>query len=316
MAHEIEERNGRHSIAYAGEEPWHGLGKRVPADLTPDQMLEAADLNWSVAKVPVYADVDDDVVEIPGRCALVRDVDRTVLDVVSNDWNPVQNSEAFEFFNDFIAAGDMEMHTAGSLKGGTVVWALARVMDSFEVFGGDRVDAYLLFTNYHKYGFSTDVRFTPIRVVCNNTLTLSLGQRVERMVKYSHRRQFDADRVKETLGVTRDALTRYRETATFLGSHRYDSGSLSEYFERLFPSQTEGRASRNAERAELIVGSQPGHEYAEGTWWSAFNAVTYMVDHELGRTRETALYSSWYGVNRELKNRALEMAVDYAGMST
>ena len=196
MAHMIETVNGKAQMAYAGETPWHGLGTKVSADLSPEQMLEAAGLDWSVEKIPAYAKIAGKQVAI-GQSALVRSMDDKILDVVSDDWNPVQNAEAFEFFNEFVAAGDMEMHTAGSLKDGQIVWGLAKVKESFELFKGDKIDSYLLFSNFHKYGFSTDVRFTPIRVVCNNTLTLSLNSKVERMVKISHRKVFDPSNVKE-----------------------------------------------------------------------------------------------------------------------
>ena len=151
MAHMIEEINGKAQMAYAGDVPWHGLGTKVPNDLTPIQMLDAAGLDWTVEKIPAYAKVGGRDVEI-GQSALVRSMDNSILDVVSNDWNPVQNYEAFEFFNDFIAAGDMEMHTAGSLQDGKIVWGLAKVKESFDLFKGDQIDSYLLFSNFHKYG--------------------------------------------------------------------------------------------------------------------------------------------------------------------
>ena len=76
-----------------------------------------------------------------------------------------------------------------------MVWALAKVKDSFELFGGDKVDSYLLFSNPHQYGKSIDVRFTPIRVVCNNTLSMSLGMEADKSVRVGHRVEFDADAV-------------------------------------------------------------------------------------------------------------------------
>lgn len=312
MAHEIEMVNGVASMAYAGDVPWHGLGKSVPADLTPVQMLDAAGLNWDVYKTPAFAIINDETVGT-GMAALVRNSDSKILDMVSDDWNPVQNLEAFEFFNDFIAAGDMQMHTAGSLKGGQIVWALAKVNESFELFKGDQIDSYLLFSNFHKYGFSTDVRFTPIRVVCNNTLTLSLNSAVERMVKINHRTQFKADNVKMMLGITSEKLAKYKEMAAYLGSKMYKNESLVEYFTRIFPStNTEKELSRNASRALSLVETQPGAEFAEGSWWSAFNTVTYMTDHIVGRSGDSRLSSAWYGQNRNLKTKALEMAVEYA----
>jgi phage/plasmid-like protein (TIGR03299 family) len=315
MAHNIEIVNNKVHMAYAGDVPWHGLGTKVPDDLTPNQMLEAAGLDWSVEKVPAYANIAGKNVPI-GQSALVRSMDNKVLDVVSNDWNPVQNEEAFDFFNEFVAAGDMEMHTAGSLKGGQIVWALAKIKESFELFKGDKIDSYLLFSNFHKYGFSTDVRFTPIRVVCNNTLTLSLNSQVERMAKISHRKVFDPSNVKDMLGIATDKLAKYKEMASFLGSKKAKEEDIVDYFCRIFPvtgsNDKKKELSRNAELAYNILHTQPGSEYAEGTWWQPFNAVTYITDHLAGRSADTRLASAWYGSNKNLKTKALELAIEMA----
>ncbi len=315
MAHMIEMVNGKAQMAYAGDVPWHGLGTKVPADLTPEQMLDAAGLNWSVTKVPAYATIAGEQVAI-GQSALVRSFDDKILDVVSDDWNPVQNQEAFEFFNDFVAAGDMEMHTAGSLRDGQIVWGLAKVKESFELFKGDQIDSYLLFSNFHKYGHSTDVRFTPIRVVCNNTLTLSLNSSVENMAKISHRKVFDADNVKLMLGIAHDKLAQYKEMASYLGSKRFNEESIVDYFTRIFPvtgcKDSKKEVSRNAALAVEVLDQQPGAEYAEGTWWQAFNTVTYMTDHMLGRNADNRLTSAWYGYNKGVKTKALELAVEMA----
>lgn len=313
MAHMVE------TMAYAGEVPWHGLGVRVPADLSPDQMLDKAGLDWTVEKVPAFAKVDGKSINV-GRSALIRSSDNAVLDIVGNDWNPVQNHDAFEFFNEYCQAGDMEMHTAGSLRSGQIVWALAKVKDSFELFKGDQVDSYLLFTNPHKFGQCIDVRFTPIRVVCNNTLTLSLEQKTTNSVKVNHRTVFDAASVKEQLGIATHKLQKYKEMAAFLGSKKYSNETIKEYFGRVFPvlvyNKEKGpqrkEISKSASRALEVVHTQPGAKYAEGTWWQAFNAVTYLTDHEIGRTADTRLQSAWFGANKNLKIKALETAVEYA----
>jgi phage/plasmid-like protein (TIGR03299 family) len=315
MAHNIEMIDGKAQMAYAGETPWHGLGTRVPEDLTPEQMLEAAGLNWEVEKVEAFAKINNKNVSV-GHSALVRKSDSKVFGVVSNDWNPVQNTEAFEFFNDFISEGEMEMHTAGSLADGQIVWALAKVKGGFSLFKGDEVESYLHFTNYHKYGFSTDVRFTPIRVVCNNTLTLSLNTNVERFVKITHRREFNGDNVKLMLGVAADKLAKYKEMAQFLGSKRYTNENIVEYFKRVFPvtgsSETKKEFSRNTSQALTTINTQPGAEFARGTWWQAFNTVTYMTDHMLGRNQASRLESAWYGYNKGVKTKALEAALEFA----
>jgi len=319
MAHLVE------TMAYAGETPWHGLGKPVPSDLSPAQMLDAAGLDWKVDKIPSFVDISGKKV-YTGKDALVRSTDGKILDVVSQDWNPMQNEEAFEFFNDFVHSGDMEMHTAGSLRNGQIVWALAKVKESFTVFNGDLVDSYLLFTLPHKFGQSIDVRFTPIRVVCNNTLTLSLNTKSDNMVKVSHRRAFDGDQVKQTLGIASDKLAKYKEMAMFLGSKKYKDETVKEYFSRIFPVNAYGRSknedtkqkkemSKSAELALEALYEQPGAKFAEGSWWQAFNAVTFLTDHVVGRTQEGRLTSAWYGPNKALKVKALETAVEMAEMA-
>ena len=320
MAHMIEEIDGVAQMAYAGTLPWHGLGKRVSNDLSPLQMLQAAGLDWGVHKVPLFADFNGKQIKT-GAEALVRDLDDKVLTIVTDTWNPCQNQDAFEFFNDFTAAGDMEMHTAGSLKGGQHVWALAKIKESFELFGGDKVDGYLLFSNPHQFGKSITVQFTPIRVVCNNTLTLSLGTKTEKMVKVNHRRVFDGDDVKETLGVAKDKLAKYKEMSAFLGKKLYTPAKLVEYFNQVFPKTSDKKNDKNkigvpqsraAELAMVAVDAQPGADFAKGSWWQAYNAVTYLTDHQLGRSTDTRLYSAWYGVNQAKKVQALNLAVKMA----
>jgi phage/plasmid-like protein (TIGR03299 family) len=209
------------------------------------------------------------------------------------------------------------MHTAGSLQDGKIVWGLAKVKESFDLFKGDQIDSYLLFSNFHKYGFSTDVRFTPIRVVCNNTLTLSLNSKVEQMAKISHRKEFNPDNVKGMLGIAHEKLAQYKGMASFLGSKQYTNENVVEYFTRIFPvtgsnQNKKKEVSKNAELAVDVLHNQPGSEYAAGSWWQAFNAVTYITDHLQGRDSDTRLRSSWYGSNKNLKTKALETAIEYA----
>ena len=307
------------TIAYAGEVPWHGLGTKVPADLSPAQMLDKAGLNWTVEKTPAFANIGGKDVSV-GWSALTRSSDNSILSVVSNDWNPVQNAEAFEFFDEYCRVGDMEMHTAGSLRDGQIVWGLAKVKDSFDLFKGDQVDSYLLFTNPHKFGQCIDVRFTPIRVVCNNTLTLSLSQKSDRVVKKNHRTEFNAAEVKQTLGIATEKLAKYKEMAAFLGSKRYTEETAKQYFNTVFPviayNKEKGpqrkELSKSATRALEVLDTQPGARFAEGSWWQAFNAVTYLTDHEIGRSQDTRLQSAWFGANKNLKIKALETAVEFA----
>ena len=303
------------TMAYAGEVPWHGLGTPVPSDLTPEQMLEKAGLNWEVEKVPAYANVNGEQVEV-GKSALVRTSDNRVLDVVGNDWNPLQNADAFDFFNDFVMAGDMDMHTAGSLLGGKRVWALAKVKDSFELFGGkDRVDNYLLFSNPHEYGMSIDIRMTPVRVVCNNTLTVSLRSASNNFAKVSHRTVFDAETVKETMGLAEIKLDKYQEAAEFIASKRFNEDTKVEYLERLFPVLGEAKRKKQSKGAKNvldILDTQPGAELGEGTFWQLYNGATFYVDHLMGRTDDNRMNSAWFGQGVKTKQKALDLAIEMA----
>lgn len=319
MSHEVEMINGQAQMAYAGEVPWHGLGTKVASDLAPSQIMQQAGLDWSVEKETMTT-ASGTVIE--GKKALVRSSDNKVLDVVGDNWNPVQNSEAFEFFSEYCLAGDMEMHTAGSLKGGQMVWALAKIKESFDILGGDQVDSYLLFSNPHKYGKAIDVRFTPIRVVCNNTLTLSLGQNVANSVSLNHRTAFNPESVKETLGIANEKFAKYKETAQFLASKKFSVESLVQYYNEVFPRTYQGKKevtvkdfsglTNNAQKAYSFLETQPGAEFGEGSWWSALNSVTYLTDHKMGRETDSRLTSAWFGANQSRKVKAVEKAVEYA----
>jgi phage/plasmid-like protein (TIGR03299 family) len=319
MSHEVEMVDGVAQMAYAGETPWHGLGTKVAPDLSPIQIMSKAGLDWSVEKETMTTASG---VEIEGKKALVRSSDNKVLDVVGDGWNPVQNETAFEFFSEYTLAGDMEMHTAGSLKGGQMVWALAKIKESFDILGGDQVDSYLLFSNPHKYGKAIDVRFTPIRVVCNNTLSMSLGEKVANSVTLNHRNEFNPAMVKEQMGIASEKFAKYKEMAEFLSTKRFSMDSLVQYYNEVFPRTYQGKKdvqvktfsdlSSNGQKAYSFLETQPGANYGEGSWWQALNSVTYLTDHKMGREVDSRLSSAWFGANQTRKIRAVEKAVEYA----
>ena len=338
MSHEIEIVNGQASMAYVGETPWHGLGVRLPDEVAPYQMMEAAGLDWAVEK---QALVTAEGAAVTEKEALVRTSDNKVLDIVGKNWNPVQNEEAFNFFNDFCATGGMSMHTAGSLKGGQVVWALAKVNDSFELFGGDKVESYLLFSNPHKFGQAIDVRFTPIRVVCNNTLTFALSQGGTASFRMPHVRAFNEDvmeAAQEALGLSAQTMADFKNKAQFLAQKKAKHSNVLEFISEVYqPSLLEEFRQEMKQKEEgklvgdivpikdrfnkypaLVVEAlerQPGAELksSKGTWWGALNAVTYVEDHLRESNDEgNNLHSAWFGAGANRKARALDLAVKYA----
>lgn len=343
MAHLVE------TMAYANEVPWHGLGVPVSNSLSPDEMMLAAGLDWQVAKAPLYMHtttpeeesvyilseivskfgdnpakaqnkiaqyLSETRVVYPSVRAVYRQTDNKILTHASDNWTPMQNKDAFAFFSDFVEMGDMEMETAGALDGGRMVWALAKISDGFSVGKNDQVKGYLLFSNPHKNGKAIDVRLTATRVVCNNTLTMDL-RGAKSYSKTSHHQQFDAQAVKQTLGIAKNMLSDLQDTCTFLSTKTFSEETLTEYFSRVFPHTATKKTpkkelSRMAIDAHEILYAQPGAELSEGTWWSAFNTVTYMTDHLMGRTADTRLHSAWYGINQTRKTKALNLALEYA----
>ena len=310
MSHELEMVAGEAQMAYVGETPWHNLGVRLEEGVSPREMQKAAGLDWTVEKQPMYL---GNGAEVPKKMALTRSTDGKVLDLVGKDWTPVQNSTAFDFFQEFCDAGSMTMHTAGSLFDGRRIWALAKVASDFTVFNEDRVEGYLLFSNPHMFGQCVDVRFTPIRVVCNNTLTMSLQGKATNFTKVNHRGEFDPYAVKEVLGLAQNTMDEYKQVAEFLGSKQIKDAEFKKFLGKVFGESTkDGKLRRNAQMAYDVFETQPGAEFARGSWWQALNAVTYITDHQLGRSSDARMNSVWFGYARKAKINAVKEAVSFA----
>lgn len=317
MAHRIE------TMAYAGATPWHGLGVPVDADIDVDDMLVRAGLDWSVDKVPLHIHRRGGEQAVPGHYALVRNSDDSVLSVVGSTYEPVQNRDALEFFREFCDAGDMTLETAGSLSGGRRVWALASIRDGFRLVGGDEVSGYLLLTNPHTRNEALVAQFTPVRVVCQNTLAMALRGGGSGVFRHRHMAAFDPERARQALGLARVQLAEFHEAATFLAGKRYDRDTVTRFFAATFepwradnddtPVTELARLPRVAQALDALE-TQPGADTraAAGTWWGAVNAVTFLADHRLGRSAATRLASAWYGEARQFKLRALARAIDLA----
>ena len=333
------------TMAYAGETPWHGLGVKVEDNLTPQEMLVAAELDWTVSKRHLFTHakpdvaVSDELIGVENYSVLVRDSDNKTFGPCGPRFIPSQNAEAFEFFKKFTDAGHMKMETAGSLKGGEQVWGLANVNKDFTLPGDDRVLGYLLVNVSHKWGKSNEIRFTPIRVVCNNTLTMALSDKNTAGFKMPHVRALDHEvfaSAETALGLAEDRMAEFKETAEFLSSSNFDRNSVVRYIADLFQPEllvaqqeieqmtdTRAIATRQSMVDEFkrvpsmvyqAIEEQPGANLksSKGTWWGAMNAVTFIVDHKWGHNRDAALHNAWFGNRASLKQKAMNLAVTYA----
>src|SRR5678815_4140764 len=173
MAHNLATINGRVAMAYDGETPWHKLGTRLPHLTDVATALDTANLNWTVNLEPMFL---ADGREVPNRKAVVRDVDASVLATVSAAYGPIQNSEAASILADVCADYGVTIESAGALGVGETVWMLARLpQGDMAPVPGDDVRGYFLLKWAHDASSALVGLPTPIRVVCQNTLSLATG---------------------------------------------------------------------------------------------------------------------------------------------
>lgn len=325
MSHEVE------SMFYVGETPWHGLGVQLESAPTTREAIVAAGLDWEVGQKELWTvqsnpDVFDSNLyadqKVPAL-ANYRTTDGRILGVVGPGTHPLQNRDAFAFFDPFLASGDAVLETAGSLRDGERIWALARInRDPSVVVPGDEVLKYLLLSNSHDGKVAVRVGFTPIRVVCANTLALAhgAGDAHKTLLKLHHTRK-----VKEAVVAARDAINladrtfeataeRYR----FLASRQIDRPSLELLVRRVL-SPAPGQELPGASKITLpkVVrlfeqgrGNQlPG---VAGTYWAAYNALTEYLAYGRGKDRSRRLDNLWFGSAANQNDRALTIALEMA----
>ncbi|KKL12668.1 hypothetical protein LCGC14_2533470 [marine sediment metagenome] len=316
--------------------PWHGIGVPVKSDLSPAQILKAAKLDWTVSKQKMVLQ-DNPKIVVPDKFALCRDSDNKVLSVVGKVYRPVQNKDAMDFFKKFTAAGHMTMETAGALWDGRYIWGLARVGQDFKLGKDDEVRGFLLLSSPHVHGKAMVIQFTPIRVVCWNTLSMALGVDLKGKgdaFRMPHTQEFNDAmklRAEEALGLAKEQMIEFREACEVLSKKRAKPEQVEKYFCEVVNfdpkadtvkkkkgkkkgDPDEVKEPRIIPKFREALTHAPGQQLptALGTFWGAFNAVTYVVDHQLGRARDTALRNAWMGHTANIKRRALTLALKKA----
>jgi phage/plasmid-like protein (TIGR03299 family) len=312
------------SIAYVGETPWHGMGHKLPKGASVQKMIEAAEIDWTVKKLPLFAQrsARGGKIAVKDHFALTRNTDNKILDVVGPDYIPVQNKDAFKFFKDFVEAGDATMETAGSLKGGEIVWGLAKLNSSFTIGKSDTVNGYVLLSSPHTQGKALVAKTCAERVVCHNTYTMAMRELTDTF-RMTHKTSFDAamiKKAKETLGLSREQMQRFEEDAKILHKLRLDKEDAIVLLGKVFEPQAKA-ADLKADFAKVsgiafkkVVDAYDNAPGAEpGTGWGAFNAVTYWADHVASRTQDRRLTNSWFGSTGRTKEKALEVLLQAAG---
>jgi phage/plasmid-like protein (TIGR03299 family) len=315
MSHEIDLSTGRPAIAYVGERPWHELGEKLPEGQAIEVWLKAARLEWELNRLPVQYLVDGKLRTMDDRFVLVRSDTRAALSVVSGDYQIVQPKEVLEFYRDLVTLYGYKLETSGALDGGRKVWALARtgITGAVDKSGKDELAAYLLLATSCDKTLATTAAFTSIRVVCQNTLFFAMDDiKTERrtQVKVPHSRRFEADRVKEGLGLMEKAWSEFIKKVRMMADHPMDGVKASSFFKELLLPKNARHLTSKAEREHQSIlslfSSAPGQDLstANQTLWGAVNAVTYYTDHVRSGVAADRLDSAWFGGGYVLKEKA------------
>ncbi len=324
MSHEITVRDdGTAEAAYALVPAWHGLGTVVDHAMTSEEALRLAHLDWQVEQWPIAAKGPGPgwpTLEVPGQVANVRTDLREVLGVVSPQYEVVQNSEAFAFVDALVMDGIVKYEAAGSLKGGRIVWLLARMPQEFEVVAGDKLRQYILFSTSHDGSRAVRCLPTSVRVVCWNTYTMAMADEAMGL-SIRHMGNLEAKLVEARLTVTQvgQLFSTYYKQAARLAASPVDAARMEVYLDTLFPGQPDRsnkyRIATQAAVRETYLGQVL--EGARGTAWDAINAVTQVVDHRsIYRPRhdataaENRMASTMFGGNAALKRRAMNLALN------
>lgn len=315
MAHQVEQ------MAYVGHTPWHGLGNKLPEQQPLEVWMEQAGLDWTIHETPVRFINGNkghlgEILSFDEHKVLYRSDTHDPLSVVSQRYQVVQPQEIMEFYLDLTEKSGFELETAGSLKGGRKIWALARTGQSGVLKGSDRTDAYVLLATACDGTMATTAQFTSVRVVCNNTLAVALGGRAQ-SVKVSHRSVFDAEAVKKQLGISVSAWDDFMYSLKALSERKVKQSQAEKFIRTLFQPRPEQVAQKSNERAmgkvrALFDGEGRGAHLPSsyGTAYGLLNAVTEFVDHERrARSDDHRLDSAWFGQGASLKQQALNQAL-------
>ena len=344
MAHQVEQ------MAYVGDTPWHGLGNQLTQNQPIEVWAKQAGMDWRIESSDVsYLALNERgqsvIMPYEEQRVLYRSDTHAPLSVVSQRYQEVQPKEILEFYRDLTEQSGFELETAGVLKGGKKFWALARTGQSTALKGKDVSNGYILLATACDGTLATTAQFTSIRVVCNNTLAIALrGQSSSAgVVKVPHSTKFDADKVKQQLGVSVRAWEEHMYEMKQLSQRKVTQGEAAAYFDAVFnntslsiadqedniiqfyrnvanqASQPVNKTEPNARAMNKVMdmfnGQGRGAELssAKDTAYGLLCSITEFVDHERrAMSTDHRLDSAWFGAGAALKQRGLEQALKLA----
>jgi phage/plasmid-like protein (TIGR03299 family) len=305
-------------MMFVGATPWHGLGNKVDADIGVEDAIVAAGLDWEVGLKDLQT---VDGVPVSHR-ATYRKTDGSILGVVGPRYTPLQNKDSFDWFQPFIDAGECGIHTAGSLHSGQKVWVLAQLnRDNSEIVPGDDVSKFILLSNSHDGTTAIRVGYTPIRVVCVNTLAMAHNNKNSQLIRIRHTRSSknNLEQVRDIMDNINSQFEVTAEQFRFLASKNFNQGDIRRYVKTMLGIEgtVDGdikTRTRNImdEILALVEGPKQSATNVRGTWWAAYNGYNEYLNYNKGRTEDNRLDSLWFGANANDNIKALEKAMEFA----
>lgn len=327
MAHEIDQTTGRAAVLTTGLVPWHRLGITVENAVNSREAIELAGLNWQVQQWPVYATQEQHAVQAHRHVANVRTDTNAVLGIVGKDYKVFQNREAFDFMDALVGDKLAMYETAGALKDGRLVWMLARIPKQYRAGSEDLIQPYVLLVNSHDGSTSLKMIPTTVRVVCANTLNLTLQSHRDKRtgIAIRHHQNLD-ERVREArerLGVVAARFDKFDEELHQMIQRELRPREVDTYFRDLMPPKPEETQRQKHQRHDTMRQFQANFENDTNTLpgmrhtaWAAYNAVSEWADHQRnfrGRDEtvraENRLNSVWFGASHDLKQKAYRNAL-------
>ena len=304
-------------MMFVGATPWHGLGNQLDENPSISDAMTAAGLDWEVGLKDLQT---VDGVPVSHR-ATYRKTDGSILGVVGPRYTPLQNKDAFDWFQPFLDAGECNLHTAGSLHEGQKVWVLAQLnRDNSEIVKGDEVCKFILLSNSHDGSTAIRVGYTPIRVVCVNTLSYAHKHTNSQLIRIRHTRSSknNLEQVRDIMDNINVGFEATADQYRFLASKSFNQKDIQKYVKTVLniKGAEEDIKTRTRNIMDDILARIEGPKQSSvgvaGTWWAAYNGFNEYLNYGKGRTTDNRLDSLWFGQNANDNVKALETALEFA----
>lgn len=310
------------SMAFFGQVPWHGLGVRLEGDDLMDvrRAQTAAGMNWEVGLRPVFTTNDlGDMVKVPEQYMFRKDNGK-LLGCVGPRYTPLQNTDAFDWFQPFLDKGLAAIHTCGSLDEGRKVWVLAQIGgDNLEIRAGDEVCKFLMLSNSHDGTRAVAVGLTPIRIVCANTLGMALTSKASKLIRVRHNRDVktNVDNLRDIIDLANQEFVATAEQYRKLANKGINQADLVKYVKICLDVKPDVANSDLHTRTlntitEIVKQFEKESPIAGNTYWNAYNAVNHYRVWAQGRNSDNRLNTLWFGPNQAKDVKALELALEMA----